>query len=89
MPKEDARKARERNKRRTKEARREEMLKMYEMEENTVVIDDIKRRANITINEVILTEIEKITNNKSGLIEKLLIKEVEKALSKKIIVWKG
>ncbi len=60
--------------------------KIYEENENTILIKRNKRRVNMSINEGVLRLIECSYENKSKLIEDLLIKHLEKTLNKKIII---
>lgn len=84
---EELRKRREENKRRTK-AELKKRIDDIKSNSNVFIVKKgvTKRRMNISISESVVREIETLTNNKSDLIEKLLIEYIKKENGKKIEV---
>ena len=63
------------------------ICKINEMKEDghdIIIVESVKRKTLISINEFVTRELEKITKNKSKFIEDLLIEVIEKELHKKI-----
>lgn len=82
------RQQKEQNRRRTKEEIHCQVQQMKKDGDDVLIVEANKRRTNITINEFVLSEIEKMHKNKSKLIEDYLINLVEEELGKKIEITK-